>query len=301
MKEIIDIKQDSEIVRDYISRYGFMPEHNFEYFKCLTDEGQPAFYYEDDFGVMCFISDEGKSKVVRSLVEPLAKQDNILNALQKFVKYCLDVKHFDKIVLETRHEIKLELEKVFKKSEYKVLKDRYHLTWPVFIMKNFDESLSGGNWKKMRYFKNKFFKDQNPDVGDFQESDKNELKELVKVWAKTRTASDIAHYHRYINFIDNNFKGFDMVKIIKINGKPVSFFGGWRIVNSGNYYSCIGIYDYSYENIGEVSNLIDLTEIKKMGVEKADLGGGEEALTNFKKKFFPDEFYRTDIYTVKKK
>jgi len=301
MEEIIDIGGNSELIKEYIQKFGFMPEHKFEYFKCLTDEGQPAFFYEKDFGVLCFISNEGKSKVIRSLVEPLAKQDNIVNALQKFIKYCIEVRKMDKVILETRHEIKEQLTNAFKKSEYRVMKDRYCLIWPVFIMKNFDETLSGGKWKKMRYFKNKFFKDYNAEVDDFKESDKELLKKLVLTWVKKRTASDRAHYHKYVNMIENNFKGFDMLKVIRIDGKPISFFGGWKIVNSKNYYSCIGIYDYGYENIGEVSNLLDLSFIKQTGAEKADFGGGEEALTSFKKKFFPDEFYRTDIYAVKKK
>ena len=70
--------------------------------------------------------------------------------------------------------------------------------------------------------------------------------------------------------------------------------------NSKNYYSCIGIYDYDIDNLAEVSNILDLIEIKKLGMEKADFGGSEQALLNFKMKFHPDEFYRTDIYAVEK-
>ena len=293
MKEITDIERNSGLIRDYIKKYGFMAEHKFEYFKALNDEGNPTFVYEDDFGVLCFT----KKNKVKSLVEPLTKQDNIIQSLEKFIDYFLNIKKFDKVILETRHEIRQEL---IKKSNFRILKESYQLTWPVFIMKNFDENLSGIKWKKMRNFKNKFFKLYNPEVDNFKESDKEELKKLILTWKSKRTAHDRTDYKRYLNFIDNNFKGFEMVKVIRVNNKPVSVFGGWRIPNSNTYFSCIGIYDYDYENIGEVSNILDLTFIKKLNVEKADFGGGEESLTNFKKKFFPDEFYVTDIYSVMK-
>ena len=92
-----------------------------------------------------------------------------------------------------------------------------------------------------------------------------------------------------------------MVKIIKVNNKPISVFGGWKINNSNNYYSCIGIYDYDINTLAEVSNILDLTFIKQLNVEKADFGGSEQALLEFKMKFHPDEFYRTDIFAVEKK
>ncbi|MBN1792278.1 hypothetical protein JW826_01180 [Candidatus Woesearchaeota archaeon] len=302
MKEITDIDGNEEFIRGYIQRLGFMPEHKFEYFKCLTDEGTPTFLYDEDvgFGVMCFFSKEGKSRIVTSLVEPLAPKEKMIEALERFIKFCVEEKGMDKVILETRYEVKLGLAKRLKEEGkgYEVLKERYSMTWPVFIMKNFDENLSGGKWKKIRYFKNKFFKDHDAKVDDFKDEDKEVLKELVMDWVKKRTASDHAAYKRYINMIESSFKGFDMVKVIKVKDKPVSVFGGWKTVMPGMYYSCVGIYDYDYENIGEVSNVIDLSLIKQLGVEKTDLGGGEEALTNFKKKFFPDEFYRTDVYTV---
>lgn len=296
MKEIEDINNNSYLIKDYIQKYGFMPEHNFEYFKCLTDSGQPMFLYEDDFGVLCF---KKSDKIIKSLVEPLANQGNIINALNKFIEYCFDIKKVDELVLETRHDIRRKLISSLKNTKYRILKERYHMMWPVFIMQNFDETLSGGKWKKIRNYKSKFFKENNPEIDDFKQSDKEELKKLVKEWVKKRKCTNHAEYHNYLNFIDNDFKGFNMVKVIRINNKPVSVFGGWRIPNSENYYSSVGIYDYDIYRLGEISNILDLTFIKKLGIKKADFGGGEESLTEFKKKFFPDEFYRTDVYAVK--
>lgn len=280
-----------------------MAEHKYEYFLSLVEkDNQPLFLYENDFGFLAHISKTGKKTVITSIDEPLTKQDNIIPALKKLIEYCLETKKLDKIILETREETNKKLKLALKDSKYRVLKSRYYLTWPVFILKNFDENLSGTKNKKLRNFRNNFFRDnQNIEITNFKESDKEGLKTLVLEWKKKRTAHDILEYYKYIEFIESNFKGFDMVKIIKINNKPVSVFGGWKIPNSKNYYSCIGIYDYDIDNLAEVSNILDLIEIKKLGMEKADFGGSEQALLNFKMKFHPAEFYRTDIFAVEKK
>ena len=301
MKETEDIEGNEQLIRGYIDKFGFMPEHKFEYFAKDVDSGKPMFIFDDDFGYPCYTDTEGKARVVSGLVEPLTAQENVVPALEKFIIYCLADGKFGKVILETRHEVRQELKKRIEAKGYTVRKERYHLTWPVFVMKNFDATLSGGKWKKIRHFRNKFFKDYAVEVDAANEGDREALLALVVAWAKKRTAKDRANYKGYLALIKAGFPGFDMVRVIRVDKKPVSLFGGWRIANSNNYYSCLGIYDYDYENIGEVSNVIDLALIKEQGYDKVDLGGGEDNLTNFKKKFFPDEFYRTDVYTVVKK
>ena len=299
VKETSDVDANADVIKTYIARFGFMPEHSFEYFRCHVDEGSPHFIYDDDMGVLCFVSKEGKERVIETLVEPLTQLPKA-QAIKRLVEYAIGEKGYGKVILETRREIRDELAKALEGTGYRVLKPRYSLTWPVFIMNNFDETLSGGKWKKIRYFKNKLFRDHAVEVDDFRDSDRETLKELVKSWSRRRTAGDRAYCKSYLRMIDEAFPGFDMAKVIRISGKPVSVFGGWKVVNSDTYYSCIGIYDYDIENLGEVSNVLDLECIKKLGAKKADFGGGEEALTSFKKKFFPDEFYVTDKYAVAK-
>jgi hypothetical protein len=296
MDEIKDIDANKEIILSCIKQYGFMPEHKYDYFLRLTDEGTPIFMKKGEEGVLGFIAEEKGEKIAKTLVEPLSK--NPKEMMKEFIEHFIEKKGFDKVIFEARHEIRLELEKEMPAYDFK---EDYNLIWPVFFMNNFDENLAGGKWKKIRYFKNKFFKDYNAELCDYNPSFNEQLKELVMKWKSQRTAKDETFYVRYLNMIDECFKGFDMVKVITVEGKPVSFFGGWKIINSKNYYSCVGIYDYDYENLGEVSNVLDLICLKKMGMEKVDFGGGDECLTNFKKKFFPDEFYRTDTMFVTKK
>jgi hypothetical protein len=298
MQEILDVNtvESTKLISEYIQKYGHMPEHKLEYFKNCADEGKAMFLYESDFGVLCFETTEGEKKVVFTLVEPLSK--NVVDDLVKYIKYALFEMKYEKVILETHHEVRLALTK--RQDGFRVLPERYHLDWPIFYMKNFDETLSGGKWKKIRYFFNRFFKENKVEISDYKPEYGEAIKTLIHKWAMQRTAGDRTHFKKYLTFVDTDFAGFDMVKIILIDGKPVSIFGGWKIVNSTSYYSCMGIYDYDVPFIGDVSNVLDLTFIKQLGVEKADFGGGEEGLTNYKRKFFPDEFYRTDIYTVLK-
>ena len=65
----------------------------------------------------------------------------------------------------------------------------------------------------------------------------------------------------YLNLINNDFKGIDIAKTLYVDGRPSTITAGWRIPNSNNYYSAIGIVDYSYPGLGEVVNIDDLNRL----------------------------------------
>ena len=97
----------------------------------------------------------------------------------------------------------------------------------------------------------------------------------------------------YVKFIKSDFEGTDMSSTMVVNGEPCCITAGWRIPNTNNFYSAIGLYNYKYEGLGEVANIDDLTQIKKAGYGYADFGDSTESLLQFKKKFGPESFYRT--------
>ena len=101
--------------------------------------------------------------------------------------------------------------------------------------------------------------------------------------------------------IDLNFEGVDHARTMVVDGRPCSITAGWKIANSNNYYSGVGIYNYAAENIGEVANLEDLFFLKQGGYEKIDFGGGGKALTAFKMKFKPTSLYKTYSFPVVKR
>ncbi|MEK6869533.1 MAG: hypothetical protein AABX74_04840, partial [Nanoarchaeota archaeon] len=94
------------------------------------------------------------------------------------------------------------------------------------------------------------------------------------------------------------FKGMDMAKTLYVNGKPCTITAGWKIPNTKNYYSSIGIFDYSCQGLGEIANMDDLNRLKKQGYEYADFGGSEKALLSFKRKFRPEKIYKTYIFSI---
>ena len=89
-----------------------------------------------------------------------------------------------------------------------------------------------------------------------------------------------------------------MTKTMYANGKPCTITAGWKMPNTKNYYSSIGILDYSYWDLGEIANIDDLNRLKKEGYEYADFGGSEKALLSFKRKFKPEKIYKTYVFSI---
>ena len=141
--------------------------------------------------------------------------------------------------------------------------------------------------------------------------DKEDLKEVIRNWAKWRSQSGMqinrkdsnrTDYDHYIKLVDLNFTGCKFAKTVLVDGKPRSITAGWEIPNTDReYYSGIGLHDLSIQNLGEFSNWSDLVLLKKHGYLKADFGGSPKPLLLFKKKFNPEKTYRTYIFTIGKK
>ena len=83
-----------------------------------------------------------------------------------------------------------------------------------------------------------------------------------------------------------------------MDNKPCTITAGWRIPNTKNYYSAVGILDYSYPELGEVANMDDLDRLKRKGFDYVDFGGSDETLLSFKKKFRPEKIYKTYIFSI---
>jgi len=84
-----------------------------------------------------------------------------------------------------------------------------------------------------------------------------------------------------------------MQRILVIDDEPCTVTAGWKIPNTKNYYSAIGLYNYKYDGLGELANIDDLNQIKNENYKYADFGDSDASLLQFKKKFGPESFYRT--------
>jgi hypothetical protein len=165
-------------------------------------------------------------------------------------------------------------------------------------MSKFDPMLRGKEWKKIRNIRNRFYKQHKVKVVDTKKVPKEELRRILDDWLKRRNAHDRVEKHYYVNLIENNLKGVDMAKTLIVDGKPCSITAGWKIPNSNNYYSSIGILDYSYEGLGEVTNIEDLKRLKRENYDYVDFGGSDKVLLYFKKKFKPEKIYKTYIFSI---
>ena len=113
--------------------------------------------------------------------------------------------------------------------------------------------------------------------------------------------NDTVDKEYYLNLIDSNFKGVDMAKTMYVDGKPATITAGWKIPNTKDYYSAIGIVDYSFPGLGEIANIDDLNRLKRMGFKYVDFGGSDKILLQFKRKFKPEKIYKTYIFSMVRK
>jgi len=297
LKYIEDVDKNRELIERCIKRHAFSPEHTFAYLKYYKAEGGKSNFasFEDDMGAF-LIDYEDEIWMIN---EPLAPKDKQADIVLEILDHVFSYEDVTKITVEFQNDLRKEVIKRLKeKNIYYARRTTDLLTWPIFNMKTWDASLSGKHWKKIRNYLNKFKRDYKIEIKEASEVPKEELLELLKTWVKCRTPKDRAFDELFINYINDGFSAFEMTRVILLNNKPVALSGGWKIPNSKNYYSSVGIYDYSIDRIGEFANIDDLQELKKRGFDYVDFGGGGDSLTNFKKKFLPESFYQTHIFAI---
>ena len=96
----------------------------------------------------------------------------------------------------------------------------------------------------------------------------------------------------------SDYKYFESVAGIKALWLEI---GEILIPNSKGYYSNMGILNYKYDGLGELSNWDDLCFLKKQGYEFVDFGGSDDRILEFKKKFKPHKVYKTYIFSIVRK
>ncbi|MFW9879930.1 MAG: phosphatidylglycerol lysyltransferase domain-containing protein, partial [Candidatus Thorarchaeota archaeon] len=203
---------------------------------------------------------------------------------------------------EVNEEFRKEILKKLKNSkEYRTCSSPFILYWPLYKMSKFDAQLKGKEWKKIRNIRNRFYRQHKAKVVDSKKVSKEELKKILYAWLKRRNAHDRVEKHYFVNLIENKLKGTEMAKTLIVDNKPCSITAGWRIPNSNNYYSHIGILDYSCEGLGEVTNTEDLKLLKRKNYDYVDFGGSDKVLLYFKKKFKPERIYKTYIFSIVRK
>ncbi|MGV8171241.1 MAG: GNAT family N-acetyltransferase [Candidatus Woesearchaeota archaeon] len=289
-------------INEMFSRYGCAAEHTYTCYvhtiKSVDPNATPYILVgEDDTGVLA--SYEPKNNEYRLFTEILAPTDKKADLLKQFLDniYSLDVKP-KKIWLELETETRRSVIRRLKDTAYRCNDINYTLIWPVFEMDKWDGDLmQGGEWKDLRYYWNKFFRDHKVEFLTADKVDKDELKNLVYDWKKNRTTGDIAYVDYYIKAIEHDFDGYDVTRIMVVDGKIAAITAGFE-TRPGYYYSSIGLYDVNLPRCNDIANLDDLINLKKLGYKAVDFGGIEKSKLDFKKKFRPTRYYKTHVFSI---
>jgi hypothetical protein len=300
LKVIYDVVKHQKKIKTAIKKYGHFAEHNhLHYLYNETKWDKNVFF---DFGKdKILLAQFYKEGNVWSLFPNgvLAPKSERLDLLLEATNYILKKQKAKKFVVEVSEDIRKGLLNKFKiKNSFRACNYTETLYWPMYNMDLWSSKLKGSKWKKLRNVRNRFYRRNKVRVKDSKDVPKEELKRILSSWLKKRNDNDRVDKDYYSNLIDNNFKGIDMAKTLYVNGKPCTITAGWKIPNSNNYYSSIGILDYSYPGLGEVANIDDLNRLKRMGYDYVDFGGSDKVLLYFKKKFRPEKIYKTHIFSI---
>lgn len=279
-----------------IRRYGHAPEHNVFWYEYEAHPDQkPIFVSWFDSSWLMTYKEENAWYIFS---EPLATPEKKVSVLVPFITHALQEECIKKVVVELTAETRKSLRQALP-ATLRDVSINYTLTWPIFDIAGFNLALPGRFFKRLRNTRNKFYRTHRVDVRDARGVPKADLQGIADRWKKMRGATDGAYDHRYRNLIENNFAGTQTARAIFVDGRVVAINAGWPIANRpGHYYAAVGIHDYSVPGLGEIMNLEDLEWIKNAGHQTANFGGGEKALTNFKKQFGPISYYKTFVFSI---
>lgn len=299
MKLYDNIMKHQKRIEAGIKKYGHFAEHNYNHYLYSEAKAEKNVFFDfgSGRGVLTRFYQRGNSW---SLFPNgiLAPKDERLNLLLETADYVLKKKKGKKFAVEVSEDLRKEILKKLHMNVLRACSCNYVLYWPLYNMELWDSKLGGSKWKKLRNIKNRFLRKNAVKVVDSIKVPKEKLKEIVAKWLGKRQKNDRVDRDYYYKLIENDFKGMDMAKTLYVNGKPCTITAGWKIPNTKNYYSSIGIFDYSYPDLGEIANIDDLNRLKKEGYEYVDFGGSEKMLLSFKMKFRPEKVYKTYIFSI---
>ncbi len=300
MEIISDIEKDRARVESLIQAYGCAAEHQYY---CYTYNIEPwekpfVFIFADGTGILAKYDPRSSEWTIFSeiLAPPEKKTERLLTFLNHVFAGNLPVK---KVWVELESQTrKAVLETLRTHHSYKANKINYTLTWPVFdLLEWTGDTFEGKDWKDMRYYWNKYFREHHVEFVSALDVSTEELLQVVDTWKAQRTTGDKTFAHYYRHAIVHGFKGFDYHRIMRVDGKVQAITAGF-FPRDGYYYSSIGIALRDIDRTGEIANIDDLRFLKSRNVRIADFGGGEKTLTTFKKKFRPTRYYKTHIFSI---
>ena len=307
---IEDVESNRKLIEGTIKKYGNDPEQNYGYFLAhcsKVDKG--VFIYNGKYGIQTTFDEKTNDWVM--IGAPIAPENKQISFLQEALDFISKKRKLKNFVAEFETEKRKQVIEVIGKK-YFVHQPSSVLYWPIYDMKTWTgDKLEGGGWKKIRNIINRLKKAYKVKVVDSVKLNKEEVKQVVLNWVKLRNQtgfginrkdSNRTDYDHYLKLVDIGFTGCKYAKSVLLDGKVVSLTVGWDIPNSkGDYYSGIGLYDLSIDELGVYVNWNDLAVLKKAGYDTVNFGGSPKPLLRFKQKFKHSRTYTTYIFTITKK
>ena len=295
MKINNDILKAKRKIERAINAHGFSPDHNYYNYLYTQNAGKKCVFFDFGMsrGMVAFYNKEKRIwRIINGIFAPKQERFEIF---KNFLDWAFK-EGSSKVFVEFSEDFKLELFQKLR-GTFK-LNVSYCLHWPIYDLDNLDERLAGKDWKKLRNIKNRFLSQYKIEIKNPKKINKEVLSKILLSWIRKRYPRDRVNRGYYLNIINSNFKGFDILRAVSLNGEVCSFSGGWMIPNSGNFYYSIGIFNYNYKYLGDFINLDDLLHIKKLGYKYVELGGSDEATITFKQKFNPIKIYKTYFLSI---
>jgi hypothetical protein len=291
MEIIEDVFSNKKEILDCTKKYGSVREHNFYFFYNQQHDYAKVYFFKfNDSGMFSIRYKSGIWEFIGEVMAPEEKRSEMFN---EFLNYVLNKKKDKKIFTFVPEKFYKEIG-IMNPNKYAITSSPIIYTTPVFNLNSWDENLEGSKWKKLRNIKNQFFKLHDVEVIPCRELEKEKLNKVVLDWRKNRHKVERNYYiEMYLNFIKNDFEGCDIARSAVVDGDVCTITAGWKIPNSKNYYSGIGLYNYKHPGLGEIANIDDLAQIKNKKYSYADFGDSSDSLLQFKKKFGPESFYKT--------
>lgn len=293
---INNVEEERELIESSISKFGYSPDHNFDWLKNCSNEGNSAFaIWEKSEGIWFYINKKASQCViVADPIAPTDMQGKILKELCDYVLgqgmtiYFLDVREF--------------VQNFAIENYGNRFKPDYEIIWPVVDMTTWNSKLPGSHFKELRNALSKFNREHAVKIVKTSELPKKDLHGIVDRWLANRAKVGIAVLpDRYHDMIDNDFGGTKSSRAMVVDGQPVGFNAGWETPNNPTEWSAsIGIHDYSIKDLGVALLYEDLVWIKDAGYESCDLEGSDSQALRFKTQFFSKfETYKTYTFYVK--
>jgi lysylphosphatidylglycerol synthetase-like protein (DUF2156 family) len=277
------------LARERIAAHGFAAEHNADYFRYYTGEHERRVFFlsAEGYGLMAYRSETGESWELLS--EPVAPQH---------ARAALTLEFLNRAFAEGAREASIELEEHAHRQLIGIVQSRYFveeietLVWPLLDLRRFDAGLPGGRNKPLRNACTRFGREHAYAVVDAREAPASQLHAIVEAWATRRPASHEAYTLDYHRLIDDRARTIDAYAFV-VDGQPQGLFGGWRIPNSRDYYLHLLLHSYEHWGLGEMVTLSAIHWAKDAGYERMDMGGSDEPLLAFKRRFGAEPAYRT--------